>query len=229
MATQIFSRKTAQRLSWGILSVVLWYEYFRLLDISMRWNYNNPLIWPTWLLGLVSLEMAIMYDHPWAIKLRTFMDKPCHIVAALYLSLSGFLLFMIKIGWDGCLYKGESVLTCIKTLTSTWDYFPVTHPSFEMVLISFRGFGGQDEVLGAFATLLMSTGLVWILNVTAPKDVPYKRKLLSTMSLLSSALGAYYFLYTVTQNVNSWPGIVLFVFLSALFLTMDWLYQRANQ
>lgn len=220
MKSKLLSGSTAQRLAWGVMSVVLFYEYFRLLGISVQWHYNHPLVWPTWLLGLVSMEMAILYDHPMAIKIRRTMDKPCHIAGALYIFASGILLWMIKVGWDGCLYNGESQLTCMKTLSNTWVYFPVTNPSFEMVLISFRGFGGQDEILGAFATLLIAMSMVWIMNVMAPKDVPQQRKILSPFALLTNAEAGYYFLYTVTQNVNSLPGAVAFFVLAIVFLML---------
>lgn len=227
MKNQPFSSNTIQRVAWGVLSVALWYEFFRMLYVSMRWYYNHPLMWPIWLLGLVTMEMAIMHDHPWAVKLRQVMDRLCHVVIALYIAASGLLVWMYNVGWDGCLFREQSLVACIKTTTSLWKYFPLTKPSVEMFLLSLRGFGGKNEVVGAAATLLMAVGMVWLLNATSPAKRT-SANILPTVVLIASAESGFYGLYTITQNHASWPGFVTFFLIVMISLMLDWWLNRTR-
>lgn len=228
MKSKLLSGSTAQRLAWGALSVVLFYQYFHLVGISVQWHYNHPFIWPTWLLGLVTMEMAILYNHPLAIKLRKSMNMPSRIAIAFYIALSGILLWIIDLGWNGCFFIGQSDMSCMKTVFAVWDYFPITNPSIEMILLSFHGFGGRNEMVGVFSTFLVGLGLVMALSAASDDRMTFTQKFLPSVVIISCMEGGFYGLFTITQSVDSWPGVVVCILIAAIALMLDWWNKRTS-
>jgi hypothetical protein len=224
----VWLKKNYMRFLWLMLSILYIYATIEIWAKYADHDYPPNVLFITSAGAVVFLVFAI-FRH---INIISRFERYCTylglMVPPVYLMASAVLAVLTAIGWDGCVFRGESYWVCSGRIENVWRLFPTSSPFHEMTYLWGKGFGGGHELYFALATAMFMLGLSILAIIFDDAGVSFTSAVLTTSVLVASCEIGFYFVYTITQSRGSWPGVVISAFALVILLMMDRWYKKST-
>lgn len=221
-------KKNYMRFAWLFLAIVYGYASVHFWTKYAREDYFPKEIYISATGSIVFFVLALFRHNRHVARLEKYCSYLGLMIPPVYLMASAIFAVLTAIGWDGCWFQNESYLVCTSRIENVWRLFPTASPFHEMTYLWGKGFGNGHELYYALATAMFVTGMLMLAEIFEKQKMSMITALMTFSVIVSASEVGFYFFFTITQSRDSWPGIIISVFVLMGFLMLDWLLRRAD-